>query len=184
MGRSGTGLGLTLVWNVTHDHKGYVDVKSDTGGTTFDLYFPLTREKVLEKESSASIEELSGNGELVLVVDDVEGQREIACGMLKKLGYQTKAVPSGEAALEYLKSHTADLVLLDMIMDPGINGRKTYERIIEIHPHQKAVIASGYAETDDVKETIKMGAGRFLKKPLTLFGLGVALKEELNRKKE
>jgi PAS domain S-box-containing protein len=184
MGRSGTGLGLTLVWNVTHDHSGYLDVKSDTSGTTFELYFPITREKISDKKLPVPIEELYGNGELILVVDDVESQREIACGMLEKLGYNTKAVSSGEAGIEYLKNHTVDLVLLDMIMDPGINGRKTYQKIIEIHPSQKAIIASGYAETDDVKETIKLGAGQYRKKPLTLLSLGIAVKDELKPKGE
>jgi len=184
MGRSGTGLGLTLVWNVTHDHKGYLDVKSDNCGTTFELYFPITRDKVSNKKVPVPIEELSGNGELILVVDDVESQREIACSMLEKLGYNAKAVSSGKAAIEYLKDHTVDLVLLDMIMDPGINGRKTYEKIIEIHPNQKAVIASGYAETDDVRETIRLGAGQYIKKPLTLLSLGLAVKEELSPEKE
>jgi len=69
--------------------------------------------------------------------------------------------------------------LLDMIMDPGINGRQTYEKIIEIHPGQKAVIASGYAETDEVKETQRLGAGQYIKKPITLENLGLAVKEEL-----
>jgi two-component system cell cycle sensor histidine kinase/response regulator CckA len=98
---------------------------------------------------------------------------------LDTLGYKTEAVSSGEEAVEYMKGHTADLILLDMIMDPGINGRETYERIIKIHPGQKAIIVSGYAETDEVKETQKLGAGKYIKKPLTLEKLGMAVKEEL-----
>ena len=73
--------------------------------------------------------------------------------MLDTLGYKTEAVSSGEEAVEYLKEETVDLILLDMIMYPGINGRETYERIIKIHPNQKAIIVSGYAETAEVKET-------------------------------
>ena len=78
-----------------------------------------------------------------------------------------------------MKAHTVDLILLDMIMDPGINGRETYDRIIKIHPNQKAIIVSGFAETDEVKETQKLGAGQYLKKPLTLEKIGLAVKEEL-----
>ncbi|WP_435548738.1 response regulator transcription factor [Desulfobacterium sp. N47] len=55
-----------------------------------------------------------------------------------------------------------------MIMDPGINGRETYEKIIEIHPGQKAVIVSGFSETDEMKAAQKLGAGEYIKKPLTL----------------
>jgi DNA-binding NtrC family response regulator len=101
--------------------------------------------------------------------------------MLDTLGYKTFAVSSGEEAFEYLKAHTVDLILLDMIMDPGINGRETYDRIIKIHPNQKAIIVSGFAETDEVKETQKLGAGQYIKKPLTLEKIGLAVKEELEK---
>ena len=106
-----------------------------------------------ENTKEISIHELEGNGETILVVDDVESQREISCNMLNKLGYKTFSVSSGEEAVEYLKKHSVDLVLLDMIMDPGINGRETYEKIIKIHPNQKAIVVSGLAETNEVKET-------------------------------
>jgi DNA-binding NtrC family response regulator len=80
-----------------------------------------------------------------------------------------------------LKENTVDLLFLDMIMDPGINGRETYERIIEIHPKQKAIIVSGFAETDEVKKTQKLGAGQYIKKPLTLEKIGLAVKKELEK---
>ena len=88
---------------------------------------------------------------------------------------------SGEEAVEYLKEHTIELIFLDMIMDPGINGRETYEQIIKIHPNQKAIIASGFAETDDVKEAQKLGAGQYIKKPLTLEKIGIAVRDELKK---
>ncbi|CAB1065191.1 sensory box histidine kinase/response regulator, partial [Olavius sp. associated proteobacterium Delta 1] len=179
MGRSGTGLGLAVVWNVVQDHKGYIDVISEENGTTFDLYFPITREEISGKDLSIPIEDYKGNGETILVVDDVESQREIACEVLTSLGYIAKAVSSGEEAVEYLKENTVDLILLDMIMDPGMNGRETYEKIIRIHPNQKAIIVSGFAETDDVKKAQKLGAGQYIKKPITLKRLGLAVKEEL-----
>ncbi len=68
-----------------------------------------------------------------------------------------------------------------MIMDPGINGRETYERIIEIHPNQKAIIVSGFAETDEVKQAQKSGAGRYIKKPFVLEKIGFEIKEELRK---
>ena len=124
---------------------------------------------------------MKGDGEKILVIDDVESQRDISCKMLETLGYKAKAVSSGKKAVEYLKENTVDLIFLDMIMDPGINGRETYERIIKTHPNQKAIIVSGLAETDDVKETQKLGAGKFIKKPLTLEVIGIAVKEELEK---
>ena len=181
MGRSGTGLGLAVVWNVVQDHKGYIDVKSNENGTTFELYFPITREEISAKDLSIPIKDYQGNGETILVVDDVASQREIACEVLNTLGYKAKDVSSGEDAVEYLKENTVDLILLDMIMDPGINGRETYEQIIKIHPNQKAIIVSGFAETDAVREAQKLGAGQYLKKPITLEQIGLAVREELDK---
>jgi DNA-binding NarL/FixJ family response regulator len=66
-----------------------------------------------------------------------------------------------------------------MIMDPGIDGLETYKRIIELHPNQKAIIASGFSETERVKEAQRLGAGKYIKKPYTLEKIGIAVKEEL-----
>ena len=179
MGRSGTGLGLAVVWNVVQDHKGYIDVTTDEQATTFKLYLPITREPLLRRPLSTRITDYQGNSESILVVDDVPSQREITAQMLGTLGYQTEAVSSGEAAVEYLKARSVDLVLLDMIMDPGINGRETYARIIKIHPRQKALLVSGFAETDEVKAAQKLGAGQYIRKPITLEKIGRAVKEAL-----
>ncbi|MBW1853058.1 MAG: response regulator, partial [Deltaproteobacteria bacterium] len=133
MGRSGTGLGMAVVWGTVKDHNGYIDVQSTEGqGTTFTLYFPVTRKKLAEDESSLTIESYSGNGESILIVDDVEEQRKIASGMLKELGYSVLSVSSGEEAVEYMKTNKVVLLVLDMIMDPGMDGLKKKKKIIEI----------------------------------------------------
>ncbi|WP_319407488.1 ATP-binding protein [uncultured Desulfosarcina sp.] len=141
MGRSGTGLGLTLVWNVIQDHGAYIDIISNDQGTCFEIYCHTTREMPAGRVYSLQMNNLFGQGERVLVVDDVKSQREITCQILDKLGYSTDSVSSGEAAIEYVRKHGGvDLLLLDMVMDPGINGRETYDQIKEIHPDQKAII--------------------------------------------
>jgi len=181
MGRSGTGLGMAVVWGTVKDHNGYIHIQSTEGkGTTFTLYFPVTR-KSFEERSEISLKDFMGKGEAILVVDDVEEQRKIASGMLKELGYSVVSVPSGEEAIEYLKSHKADLLVLDMIMDPGLDGLETYKKIIQIHPGQKAIIASGFSETDRVKELQCLGAGAYIRKPFLLGKLGLAAKKELER---
>ena len=183
MGRSGTGLGMSVVWGTMKDHNGYIDVDSIEGeGTTFTLYFPATREEVEKGKAVISIEGLKGKGETILVVDDVEEQREIVSQILTKLGYNVKVVSSGEGAIKYLRKDSADLLVLDMLMEPGIDGLDTYEGILEIHPKQKAIIASGYAETDRVKEAQRLGAGVYVKKPYTLEKLGMVVREELDKK--
>ena len=102
--------------------------------------------------------------------------------MLTLLNYRPIAVSSGEEAVEHLRTGTVDLVLLDMIMDPGIDGLDTYRKIIDIRPGQKAIIASGFAETDRVREVQRLGAGEYIKKPYTLEMLGLSIRTELQRK--
>ncbi len=68
-----------------------------------------------------------------------------------------------------------------MIMEPGIDGLDTYKRILELNPEQKAIIASGFSETDRVKETQRLGAGQYIKKPYTLEKIGVAVRAELEK---
>jgi PAS domain S-box-containing protein len=182
MGRSGTGLGMAVVWGTVKDHKGYIDVSSIEGrGTTFSLYFPVTRREREVADSHSPIDHLQGRGESILVVDDVRQQREIASAILSKLGYQVRTVGCGEEAVEYLKTHPVDLLVLDMIMSPGIDGLETYRRVLGNCPGQKAVITSGYSETSRVSEAQCLGAGPYLKKPYTLENLGRAVKEELQR---
>jgi len=182
MGRSGTGLGMSVVWGTVKDHHGYIDVESREGeGTTFTLYFPATREVKGKDEPPLSVESYRGRGESILIVDDVEQQREIASEMLKALGYSVRTVSSGEEALEYLKTHPVDLVILDMIMDPGIDGLETYRRIIRFRPGQKAVIASGFSETERVREAQRLGVGAYVKKPFLSDKIGPAIRAELDK---
>jgi two-component system cell cycle sensor histidine kinase/response regulator CckA len=79
----------------------------------------------------------------------------------------------------YIKDTSADLLMLDMLMPPGMNGRETYEAIVRIRPGQKALIVSGFSETDEVSEAQRMGAGGLLKKPYTIEKLGHAVKSAL-----
>ncbi|UCF91807.1 MAG: PAS domain S-box protein [Desulfobacterales bacterium] len=181
MGRSGAGLGMAVVWGTVKDHQGYIDVQSQRGqGTKFQLYFPATREQ-LSEEAKIPVENYRAHGESILIVDDVKEQREIASWMLTKLDYAVEAVASGEEAIEYLKKKPADLLVLDMIMDPGMDGFETYQKIVAISPGQKAIIASGFAENDRVKEAQKLGAGQYVRKPYTLEKIGIAIRDALDR---
>jgi signal transduction histidine kinase/HAMP domain-containing protein len=182
MGRSGTGLGMAVVWGTVQDHHGYINVKSCLGkGTAFELYFPVTRQEAKTRLAAVSPADYRGQGETVLVIDDVEDQRLIVSGLLERLNYRVSTVESGEAAAEYLKDHKIDIIVLDMIMDPGIDGLETYRRIVGMHPGQKCVIASGFAENERVQEAQRLGAGAYIRKPYTLEKIGLALRAELGR---
>ncbi len=180
MGKSGTGLGLAVVWNSMQDHGGAVHVESDARGTVFELFFPVTEEPLECMARPSGIENLKGHGETILVVDDEPQQLDIAERILRVLGYQPVCVGSGEEAIGYVDQESADLVLLDMIMSPGISGLETYERILDLHPGQKAVIASGFSETEDVEKTRNLGARGFIKKPYSMAQLGTAIQQALH----
>jgi len=182
MGRSGTGLGLAVVWGTVKDHRGYIDVQSEKGkGATFTLYLPVTRKEQSTNQSVLSIADYMGREETLLVVDDIQGQRELAKTMLSSLNYKVTCVSSGEEAVKYVKANKVDLVLLDMIMDPGIDGMETYRRVLEINPFQKAILVSGFSETDRVKEAQKLGAGSYVKKPYVREKIGLAVRMELDK---
>jgi CheY-like chemotaxis protein len=123
-----------------------------------------------------------GSGESILVVDDVKEQRDLAAGMLRKLNYNVTSVSSGEEAIEYLKDHAVDLMVLDMIMDPGMDGLDTYRSILEIHPKQKAIIVSGFSESDRVHDAQALGAGAYVRKPYVIEKLGLAVRDEQRRR--
>ncbi len=180
---NGSGLGLYLVWGVLKDHDGHIDVWSkEREGTTFRLYFPVFRESLSETIVDIVAAGCTGMNESILVVDDEKAQCELATTILSRVNYHAKAVSSGEEAVEYLKSGKADLVILDMLMEQGMDGLDTYREIIRIHPGQKAIIVSGCSGTDRMKEARRLGAGVFVRKPYLLKSLAMEVRRELNRR--
>jgi PAS domain S-box-containing protein len=176
--KRGSGLGLSVVDAVVNDHHGYVDLKSEVGkGTSIYLYFPITRATA----DDLPVESVTGGVEHVLVVDDDQTQREVCLHILERLGYQVEAVMSGEKALELLQVKTFDLLILDMIMPAGIDGTETYRQALNINPRQRAIMLSGFAESDRVIEAQNIGAGAFLRKPVTRTALALAVRRELDR---
>lgn len=176
LNKSGTGLGLAVVYGIVKDHGGFIDVKSEQGaGTTFTVYFPASDEAADTPDDTGSDQAFRGRGETVLVVDDIPQQRQIASAMLLRLGYRPVAVAGGEEAVDYARDHPVDVVLLDMILEPGIDGLETYRRILDLRPGTPAVLASGYAKTERVQQCQALGAGEYLQKPFTVQELGAAL---------
>ena len=180
MGRSGTGLGMAVVWGTVKDHDGFIDIHSVEGeGTTLTLYFPVVRNHELVRREKASVETIMGDGQYILVVDDVPEQRDIASAILRRLGYIVDTVSSGAAAVDYIKHHDVDLMVLDMIMEPGLDGLETYRQVIAIRPGQKAIVASGFSESERVKTLYQLGVREYLKKPYTPEKIGQAVKRAL-----
>jgi CheY-like chemotaxis protein len=184
MGRSGTGLGLTVIWNTMRDHHGYIDLASNRAGSRFDLYFPVSQEKRIPAQNSFSLESLLGKGEKILIVDDEESQREIACSILKQLGYIPFSVDNGRSAVEYIKRERADLLLLDMVMEPGMDGCETFAEILKASPKQKAVITSGYWKQEDQERIKSLGISQYITKPYSLACIARAIRLEIDRENE
>lgn len=171
---------MAVVWGTVKDRQGYISVQSEEGkGSIFNLFFPVTREALSAEPGRVSVDAYSGKGERILVVDEVKGQRDLTQKMLTKLNYTVHCAARGEEAVDYLKDHRVDLVILDMIMDPGIDGLETYKRIIALHPRQKAIVVSGFSETERVNAAQVLGAGAYVKKILSLGKDGVGRQERI-----
>jgi signal transduction histidine kinase len=178
MGSSGSGLGLSVVYGIVKDHKGYYDVFSRLGeGTEFVLYLPLATD-VPEMPATTAME--TRGKETVLVIDDSPEQRQLIVEMLADLGYTVTAVSSGTEALRALNSEQSDLLVLDMILESNLDGLETYRQALTLRPGQRAIIISGYGVTDRVSQTQALGAGAFVKKPFSQDTLARAVRECLD----
>lgn len=181
IGRRGTGLGMAIVWNTVKDHQGYIDIKSSVDiGTEISVFLPITKEALLQSQNEPDLMSLKGNNETILIVDDIEEQRTIASAILKKLDYQTRSVTGGEEAIDFLQRKSVDLILLDMMMEPGIDGLETCKRLFAASPKSKVIIASGYAESEMVREAMELGALIYIKKPYSIITLGTTVKNALH----
>ncbi|WP_136872803.1 response regulator [Desulforhopalus sp. IMCC35007] len=180
MGRSGTGLGMAVVWGTVKDHNGYIDIKSKPGqGTTFMVYFPTTDELLVEQDK-CTLKDYLGNNENILVVDDLEEQRILTKGILTNLNYKVDVAGSGLEAIEKCQKQTYELLVLDMIMPGEYDGLSTFEAIKSSNPRQKAIIVSGFSETSRVKKAQALGAGTYIKKPYSVESLATTIYRELN----
>ncbi len=182
MGRSGTGLGMSVIWATVKDHKGFIDIQSEVGGgTTFTIYLRPTRDKIYSQDIIGLPEEYGGN-ETILIVDDIAEQRNLAKGMLEFVGYSVITVSSGEKAVAFIKENPVDLVVLDMIMPGGWDGLETYQHIIKYSQDQKSIITSGYSASERVSEVQKLGGGEYIQKPFSMHTLLKVVREELDRR--
>jgi len=175
--RRGAGLGLSVVQAVLEEHRGYVDLDCSLGrGTTFHVYLPISRSPA----SSPTTGPAPQGTESVLVVDDDPWQRQVPTQLLEDLGYAVVTVASGEAALSYLEAGAPDLLILDMVMPPGLDGTETFRRARAHRPEQRALMVSGYAEAERVEEARALGISGFLRKPVTRPQLARAVRVALD----
>lgn len=181
LGQNGTGLGMPVVWGTIQDHKGYISINSQkVEGSSFQIYIPASRKLLTRKIDSFQIKEFRAKGETIMVVDDSYDQRHIARAILESLGYKVLTAESGEAALPMLKEPTPDLILLDMIMEGGMDGLDAYRQIRQHNKQQKVLIVSGYSETERVHEALRLGALSYIRKPYLLETIGKKIRQFLD----
>jgi CheY-like chemotaxis protein len=178
MGR-GTGLGLASAYGIVKNHNGYIDVHSESGrGSTFAVYLPAS-EKAPSREDRPLTEAVTGSG-TVLLVDDEEIVREVGGPMLEQLGYRVLTAGGAREAIEVFQreKERIDLVILDLIM-PGIGGGETFDRLKEIDPNVRVLLASGYSIDGVAGEILKRGCRGFIQKPFTLDQLSEKIRDIL-----
>lgn len=164
--KRGSGLGLSIVHGIVKDHGGYIDLESQVArGTTFYVYIPTHREVPTGEPSKPE----HPNTGRILVIDDDTIQVTLLCDMLKSSGFQAIGAHSGEEGIRLLKERHGpiDLVLLDLVMFPGMDGLDTFRSIHRLFPKLPVLLMSGYTHAaPKVQQAQTEGAGEYLAKPI------------------
>ncbi len=180
----GTGLGLATVYGVVKQSGGYIWVESAPGkGATFEIYLPQAVETTADKDAEAKPAPLPRGTETVLVVEDEEGVRELACEFLKLNGYTVLEASNGAEALVVAKRHSGAIHVLvsDMIM-PRMGGLELVEKMKTVRPLAKIVLMSGYSEYSAATSSSSQTQPVMVQKPFTQGSLVAAVREALDRK--
>jgi PAS domain S-box-containing protein len=181
----GTGLGLATVFGIIQQHQGWINVYSEVGrGTTFRIYLPRLNKpsSATQKPEPAKLANLRGGTETILLVEDDDFVRPSICNSLSRLGYRVFAVANGIKALEVwaARRDEIDLVLTDLVMPGGMNGKDLGERLLRENPKLKVIYASGYS-ADIVSEEFVLKEGvNFLTKPFQAQKLAQTIRQILD----
>jgi two-component system cell cycle sensor histidine kinase/response regulator CckA len=163
----GTGLGLATVFGIVQQHQGWINVYSEVGqGTTFRVYLPLTQPSD-RKIIQPSLTSIRGGNETILLVEDDSSVRASVRSTLSRLGYLVMEAAAGVEALEVWTQYRSEirLLLTDLVMPGGINGKELAQRLLKDNPKLKVLYASGYSADIADKDFILEEGVNFLTKP-------------------
>jgi len=175
---AGSGLGLSMVYNIIKQHKGFIYVESEVGvGSRFHVFLPVSRAEQTETSPAAEDQLERGKG-TILVVDDEELIRNSASEMLEECGYSVIKAENGEQAIELYQQHrdTISAVLLDLVM-PVLSGKETYQALKQINPEVIVLLSSGFRHDARVDEILSAGAAGFIQKPYSFKDLTKTVKQ-------
>jgi PAS domain S-box-containing protein len=181
--RSGTGLGLAVVYGIVQNHQGFIDVRSTfNAGSTFEVYLPVADRKIEGAKPEEPTAVLVPGRGTVLVVEDELQVREMVVRTLQKCGYEVMAAEHGLDALNVYEARKKpiDLVILDMIM-PKMNGWDCFHRLKKADPQVKVLIMTGYTSEGNPRQLLSEGAVGFIEKPLNLQMFTQAVQEGIRR---
>jgi two-component system cell cycle sensor histidine kinase/response regulator CckA len=179
----GTGLGLSTVYGIVKQSGGYITVYSEIGhGTTFKIYLPRVDSVVdpTAADDSVTMHSTKG-GETVLIVEDDDALRTVACRALQQCGYEVLVASNGSEALEQCSRHEGGLhlVVTDMVM-PEMSGIELAESIAISYPEIKVLLMSGYTRDEAARRGIASERYAFLEKPFTPSRLAARVRELLD----
>jgi PAS domain S-box-containing protein len=165
----GTGLGLSTVQGIVRGHGGFINVYSEVGkGTEFRIHLPAMEAGQIEQAQIVNPELPTGQGELILVVDDELAIREVTKATLEAFNYRVLTASDGTEALAIYAQHGAEIkvVLTDMMM-PFLDGPATIRALQKLNPNIKIIASSGLADNGKAVEAADLGIRHFLAKPYT-----------------
>ena len=178
----GTGLGLSTVYGIVKQSDGFVWCYSEPGqGTTFKIYLPRAGARSLPLEPAGPPTELRGGSETILVVEDEDVVRALACRGLREQGYTVLEARHGREALDRVEEgrHVIDLVISDVVM-PELNGRELGSRLTALQPELPVLYMSGYTGDDVIQRGLLEPGVPFQQKPFTPQGLARKVREMLD----
>jgi two-component system, cell cycle sensor histidine kinase and response regulator CckA len=178
----GTGLGLSTVYGIVKQSDGFIWCYSEPGhGSTFKVYLPLANARSVPSAPAASPSELRGGTETILVVEDEDVVRALACRGLREQGYTVIEARHGREALDRVEQnrHAIDLIISDVVM-PGLGGRELGSRLAVLQPDLPVLFMSGYTGDDVIQRGLLEPGVPFQQKPFTPEGLARKVREMLD----
>ncbi len=172
----GTGMGLSVVHGIIHEHGGHILVESDSGnGTAFRVMFQSVEEKAQDqsrRDAALRKSQLQGDGEWIMVVDDEDAIVGLFSDIFRSWGYEVAAFTESQKALERFKAQPGvfKLMLTDQTM-PKLTGTELAREVLTIRPDLPIILCTGYSELVDEKKAKDLKISGFLHKPVEIYKL-------------